>query len=62
VFHAMKADLTIKPEGVCCDICNVFALPIPGTVWNKLKALQNKAFVNFVENCHQNGSGHQTQN
>jgi hypothetical protein len=51
-FQAVKSELTIKPEQMCCDICNFLALPIPATVWNKMKSLQDRAFVKFIEQCH----------
>ena len=51
VFHAMRDELTIKPEGLRRDVWWFFSLPIPLTVWDKTKALQNDKFVAFVESC-----------
>lgn len=51
VFHAMRDELTIKPEGLRRDVWWFFSLPIPHAVWEKGKVLQNDAFVAFVERC-----------
>lgn len=51
VFHAMRNELTIKPEGLRRDVWWFFSLPIPSTVWNQLKVLHNDKFVAFVEEC-----------
>lgn len=51
VFRAMKTDLTIKPEGIQQDVRTFFSLPIPRLVWDKIKPLQDKDFVKFVEDC-----------
>lgn len=49
VFHALRDDLTIPPEGLRRDVWQFFSLPIPEAVWNKVKVLQNDAFVAYVE-------------
>jgi len=49
VFHAIKQGLYLKPEGLGKDIAWFFSLPIPKTVWAKSKALQDEAFVAFLE-------------
>lgn len=51
VFHAMRDELTIKPEGLRRDVAFYFSLPIPHAVWEKLKVLQNDKFIAFVEQC-----------
>lgn len=51
VYRALKYDLTIKPEGIRRDVRGFFSLPIPSMVWNKIKPLQDKDFVKFVEAC-----------
>ena len=51
VFHAMRDELTIKPEGLRRDVWWFFSLPIPQTVWEKMKVLQNDKFVAYVEEC-----------
>lgn len=51
VFHALRDELTINPEGLCLDICQFLSLPIPQAVWQHLQPLQNHAFVAFVERC-----------
>lgn len=48
-FHAMNAGLFLKPEGLRKDIDWFFSLPIPKAVWDRNKALQDAAFVSFVE-------------
>jgi hypothetical protein len=51
VFHAMRDELTVKPEGLRRDVWWFFSLPIPQAVWGRLKVLQNDKFVAFVEAC-----------
>jgi hypothetical protein len=51
VFHALRDELTIQPEGLRRDVWQFLSLPIPQAVWNQLKPLQNDAFVAFVEAC-----------
>jgi hypothetical protein len=51
VFHTLRDDLTIPPEGLRRDVWQFFSLPIPEAVWNKVKVLQNDAFVAYVESC-----------
>jgi hypothetical protein len=50
-FEALKAGLVIKPEGLRKDVGAFLSLPIPDTVWQNLKALQNDDFVEFVDSC-----------
>lgn len=49
VFHAIRQGLYLKPEGLRKDIAWFFSLPIPKAVWEKNKALQDEAFVAFLE-------------
>lgn len=51
VFHAMRDELTIKPEGLRRDVWWFFSLPIPASVWEKARVLQNDWFAAFVEGC-----------
>jgi len=51
VYHAMRDDLTIKPEGLRRDLWWFFSLPVPAAVWQKSKILQNERFAAFVEAC-----------
>ena len=51
VFHAMRDELTIQPEGLRRDVWWFFSLRIPDAVWEKLKVLQNDKFVAYVEAC-----------
>jgi hypothetical protein len=51
VFHALRDDLTINPEGLRRDVSQFFSLPIPEAVWNQLRPLQNDDFVAYVETC-----------
>ena len=51
VFHTMRDELTIKPEGLRRDVAWFFSLPIPEVIWERLKAAQNDRFVEFVEAC-----------
>ena len=50
-YRAMQSDLTIKPEGINRDVREFFVLPIPKSVWGKLKEFQDADFVAFVESC-----------
>jgi hypothetical protein len=50
-FEAVKTGLTIRPEGLRQDVGEFFSLPIPRTIWEKIKSLQNDDFVDFVERC-----------
>ena len=49
--QAMQDGLVIKLEGLRRDVCWFFSLPIPKTVWERSKLLQNDDFVAFVERC-----------
>lgn len=51
VFHTMRDELTISPEGLRRDMAEFFSLPIPAAVWNKFKVVQNDRLVQFVEDC-----------
>ncbi len=51
VFHALKDELVINQEGLRRDVWWFFSLPIPQSVWERAKVLQNDAFVAFVEKC-----------
>ncbi len=48
-FRAMRNDLTIAPEGLRRDVAEFFALPVPKVVWEELRTLQDRDFVEFVE-------------
>lgn len=50
-YYAMKDELVVKLDGLRRDVAEFFSLPIPGTVWEKSKILQNDDFVAFVESC-----------
>jgi hypothetical protein len=50
-FRAMKSGMFLSPEGLRADIRQFFALPIPKRVWEKLKPLQDRDFVRFVQSC-----------
>ena len=51
VFYAMRDKLTISPDGFRRDVVEFFSLPIPRTVWERLKVFQNDRFVAFLESC-----------
>jgi len=51
-YHAMQTGMYVKPEGLQRDIQLFFSLPIPRSVWENAKSLQDADFVKFVEtNC-----------
>ena len=51
VFHALQDELLAHQEGLRRDVAGFFSLPIPIVVWERSRALQNDAFVIFVERC-----------
>ena len=55
VFYAIRDELTIDPTGLRRDVRQFFSLPIPKRVWGGLKELQNRDFVEFVEECLRRG-------
>jgi hypothetical protein len=50
-FRAMKYGEFVTLEGLQKDIQGFFSLPIPKTLWKKLKPLQDESFAAFAENC-----------
>jgi hypothetical protein len=48
-FEAGKRGLYPSEERLSEDVREFFVLPIPGAVWEELKALQEPVFVEFVE-------------
>lgn len=48
-YYAMRAGFFQKLRGLRKDIERFFSLPIPRAVWEKVKDLQEEAFVQFVE-------------
>ena len=51
VFHALQDDVLIHQEGLRRDVAGFFSLPIPTAIWERSRALQNAAFVSYVEAC-----------
>ena len=51
VYHALNDELVVKLEGLRRDVAQFLSLPIPRTIWEKVKALQNDDLVSFVEAC-----------
>jgi hypothetical protein len=49
VFRAIKHGEFVTLEGLHKDVQQFFSLPIPKAVWGKIKSLQDKNFVSFVE-------------
>ncbi len=50
-YYAMRSGFFRRPHGLREDIVRFFSLPIPRAVWERIKALQDVAFVEFVERC-----------
>jgi hypothetical protein len=48
-YYAMRAGFFQKPHGLRKDIERFFSLPIPRHVWLKVRDLQDRPFVRFVE-------------
>ena len=51
VYHALKSGVLLNLEGLHRDIRWFFSLPLPKTIWEKMKWLQDSDFVGFVELC-----------
>ena len=51
VYHALENALSVTPEGLREDVKSLFSLPIPKAVWEKIKNLQDREFVKFVDGC-----------
>lgn len=51
VYQTMHHQLAITPDGLRRDVWQFFDLPIPRAVWERIKVLQDDAFVRFVEGC-----------
>lgn len=51
VHYAMNDQLVVNWDGLRRDIAQFLSLPIPSTVWEKIKPTQNDDFVAFVESC-----------
>ena len=50
-YHAIRDGMFASPEGLKADVREFFSCPIPGAIWDKMKAFQNKKFAAFVESC-----------
>ena len=50
-YYAMREELTVKPEGLRRDIYSFISLPVPSTIRERVKPLQDDDFVAFVEAC-----------
>jgi len=48
-FRAAKEGEFVALEGLPFDVKSFFSLPIPKTIWNSVKPLQNTDFVRFIE-------------
>jgi len=48
-YQAIKAGVLMKAEGLAADIQEFFALPIPKSVWEKMRHFYDADFVTFVE-------------
>jgi hypothetical protein len=51
VFYAIRNDMLISNEGLRRDVSEFLSLPIPRSVWEKSKVVQNDDFAAFVESC-----------
>ena len=48
-YRAALAKIYVSPQNLSHDIGGFFSLPIPQSVWNRLKQTQGRDFVSFVE-------------
>lgn len=51
VRRSIKAGMLIEIRELKKDVKDFMALPIPNTVWNKIKPFQDAEFIKFVENA-----------
>ncbi len=51
VYQAIQNDLFVNMSGFPRDIRWILSHPIPAAVWEKVKSLQDREFVQFVEAC-----------
>ena len=49
VYRAMRNGEFVTLEGLQRDVKEFFSLPIPKSVWRKMKATQDESFTGFVE-------------
>jgi hypothetical protein len=49
--RALREKLVIKPDGLRRDVWWFFSLPVPLSVWNRVKVLHKDAFIAFIEQC-----------
>ena len=48
-YHAMKAGVLVRPEGLRADIRQFFSRPIVKAVWERLRQFQDRKFLTFIE-------------
>lgn len=51
VYHASEVGVLQPPEGMQLDVRRFLSRPIPNAIWQRIKSLQDRDFVNFVETC-----------
>jgi hypothetical protein len=56
IFKATKQKMLVSPEALDTDIHSFFSLPIPKTIWERSRPMQDADFVQFVESA-RTGSG-----
>ena len=49
-FKASRQGEYRQPEGLSQDVAQFFSLPLPSVVWTRIRAFQDRDFVQFVEN------------
>ena len=50
-FYTARSGLLKQPQGLARDVQLLLALPVPSAVWRKVRDLQDRRFVKFVEGC-----------
>ena len=48
-YQAVRAGMFSSPEGMKADVREFFSCPIPKAIWKKMRPLQNRNFVAFVD-------------
>lgn len=51
LHRAIRAGMFMQQEGIARDVKQFFALPIPGAVWDCVRSLHDRSFVEFIEAC-----------
>jgi hypothetical protein len=51
IHRAIKAKMFLSQEGLRRDVKGFLSRPVPKAIWEKLRPLQDRDFVEFIEEC-----------